>query len=336
MTASLPARFLDAFLKSFTHTFRELLVHGVVAAAALIYGLKNGHPGEIIVPFIWAVCFEVAWHGFKAAWLLDREIASNASRAQVSTIISQYGKPFDLPTQRVPLYKAKVLGLAITVAIGCLIFAFLGWKAASPSEPTAVPPATAGVPPVAIFADCEMTALPVTIAPQSSLHVVSLNKKFMLTQNWGLADIPNRSDTQLEWPSKEVMESEKKKHKADKHYLNGGVFGYKCDVSNHGEVGVFDLAMTLTFWYGEQVGNDNVKYTPILSPLDAGSHFVFYVFNDCPVTVAGVLPDSVAVTVAGDSTRRTVPLHLPHRTPIEPIMMFFPSQTQWVRQQPCE
>jgi hypothetical protein len=165
--------------------------------------------------------------------------------------------------------------------------------------------------------------------------MAALNQKFMLSQHWGLADIPNRTDKQQQWPSKETMDMETKKRKADPHYGNPGAFGYKCDVSNHSQVDVLDVAVRMTFWYGNQVKNDNTKYTAVLSPLDAGSHSTFYIFNDCPTNVAGFLPDSVDITVVGESGRRIVPPYLPHRSPIEPMFMFFPSKVQWVRQTPC-
>jgi hypothetical protein len=219
----------------------------------------------------------------------------------------------------------------------CLLAALLVGEAAKLDEGIEQPSTTVvPSPPVAIFADCEVASLPLSIAPQTSLHILSLNKKFMLSQHWGLADIPNRTDKEQQWPSKQAMDSSTRRLKSKKPSFNPGVFGYKCDVLNDSQTNVLDVAITMTFWYDKQTGDDNTKYTPILSPLDANSRFIFYVFNDCPAGVAGVLPDSVTLTIVGENVRRAVPLHLPHRSPIEPIMVFFPSGTQWVRQTPCE
>jgi hypothetical protein len=213
------------------------------------------------------------------------------------------------------------------------VFCSIAWFAWPPKTL----PASEPLPAVAIFAECEMASLPITIAPETSLHLVSLNRKFMLSQDWGLADIINRTDQRQQWPSKQTMDSEEKKHKADGKYFNPGVFGFRCDVSNHGQLGVLDVAVPMKLWFGDKGGEENaIKYTPILSPLDAGEHFVFYIVNDCPVSASGVLPDTVSLTIVGETQRRSVRLNLPHRNPVEPIMGFFPSSTQWVRQQPCE
>jgi len=339
MAASIPATFLDAFLKGFTRTFKELLLHGLLFVATLVYWLKIGgikaHLGESAAPWLWALCFVVAWHSVKAAYLLNKEIGSTLKRG-TSIILSEHGKPLELPVAGIPFYRIKVFGIATAAVVMCLMVAILVGEATNlyksiENAPSTVVPS----PPVAIFADCEVTGLPLSIAPQTSLHMLSLNKKFMLSQHWGLADIPNRTDKEQQWPSKQAMDSMKEALKSKKPHFNPGVFGYKCDVLNDSQTNVLDVAITMTFWYDKQTGNDNIKYTPILSPLDASSHFIFYVFNDCPVGVAGVLPDSVTVTVVGENVRRAFPLHLPHRSPIEPIMVFFPSDTQWVRQTPC-
>ena len=122
-------------------------------------------------------------------------------------------------------------------------------------------PASAVVPPppVAIFADCEMTSIPLSIAPQTSLHMLALNKKFMLSQQWGLADIPNRSDKQQQWPTKEAMASMMKRLNAQRPHFGPGVFGYKCDVLNDSKTNVLDVAITMTFWYDKQTGDDNIN-----------------------------------------------------------------------------
>jgi hypothetical protein len=93
----------------------------------------------------------------------------------------------------------------------------------------------------------------------------------------------------------------------------------------------------MKLWFGQGTEKDAITYTPVLSPLDAGSHFIFYVMNDCPIDVAGALPDRATATVVGETTRRSAPLNLPHRTPVmEQIMFFPPSDTQWVRQVSCQ
>jgi hypothetical protein len=192
-------------------------------------------------------------------------------------------------------------------------------------------------PEVAIFASCDLMVLPISIPPETSLHVVSINKKFMRSQNWGIFDIPNRTDKLQQWPSKETIASERKKHALDKNYINPGLWGYKCDVSNHSQSNVFDVAVPIRFWFGDKGGDDNaIEYSPILSPIDANSHFIFYVVNDCPQRAFAILPETATLKVAGEDVSRTVRLNLPHRTPIEPFMILWPSKVQWVQAQPCE
>lgn len=184
---------------------------------------------------------------------------------------------------------------------------------------------------VAIFADCQITYFPVALPPQATVHVLGLNPKLMASQHWGLTDISNLTAEATQWPTDEVMEAERRNREANKDYSSGGKFGYTCDVSNHSSVGVRDMAVPITFWYGEHP-KYGLKYTVVVSPLDQGSRFAFYVLNDCPANVEGYLPSAVDVTVVGESSRRTVPLHFLNESP---VLMFSPSQFQWVRQQPC-
>lgn len=197
--------------------------------------------------------------------------------------------------------------------------------------------------PISVLADCERTVLPILIAPQTSLHLVSLNQKSMLSQDWGLFDVLNTSNEQQQWPSKQIMDAWNQKLKGAKLHPNRpplsfwSTSGYKCGVSNHSQTNILDVALTMRIWFGNKGGEENaVKYTPILSPIDAGSTFTFYVFNDCPILTSAVLPNAVSVMVLGETKRRSVSLSLPHRNPVEPFMMFGASDIQWVREQPCQ
>jgi hypothetical protein len=106
----------------------------------------------------------------------------------------------------------KVYGIAVLVLSACLGVCVLVWNAAYPHEE--ITPVPASVPPaVAIFADCGLMAFPIPIPPQSSIQIVALNRKFMRSQNWGLMDIPNSTDKQQQWPSKEKMKSAKRQSK---------------------------------------------------------------------------------------------------------------------------
>jgi hypothetical protein len=93
----------------------------------------------------------------------------------------------------------------------------------------------------------------------------------------------------------------------------------------------------MRFWFGDKGGEENaVKFTPIISPLDAGGSFSLYFVNDCPINVSGVLPDQVTLLVVGETKRRTTQLNLPHRNPIDQIMMWFPTRVRWIGGEPCD
>ena len=131
-------------------------------------------------------------------------------------------------------------------------------------------------------------------------------------------DIRNDGPTERLWPDLKLI-------KSVKH--NPGAFGYECDVSNHAQANLIDLAINMNANFDNE--KEPLVYTAIISPLDAGNTFSFYLINECPLMVSVISPDAVTVQVFGEDKRRTVPLHWPHRNPIEQIMMFFPSGVRW-------
>jgi hypothetical protein len=238
-----------------------------------------------------------------------------------------------------PLWSLALIVFLLCGGIGVLTllaFRYVDSKKAdsgnSPEHPaeTAIP----SVPPVAIFADCQIVSLPIVIPPQTSLYLVALNEKRMRSKgaaNWGLYEVPNRGDKPMQWPSKERMREK----------VPPGTFpnpfAYKCDFSNHSQVNVLDVSVEMRIWFGNKGGEENaVRFTPILSPLDAGSHFVFYVVNDCPSQASAIMPDKIGVRVIGEAARREVLLSRPNRNPIESIMSFFPTPKQWIGEMPCQ
>lgn len=184
-------------------------------------------------------------------------------------------------------------------------------------------------PIIEIFAELNGTEVPFTIPSRGNLYLVVLNEKRMRSSKdkWVLHVETNALGQSLQWPSKTKMKK------------NAGVsrLAYRCDVTNHGPTNVLDVALQLKVWFGETGGEDKaVKICPILSPLDAGTKFTFYIINDCPVLATVALSDEASVRAAGESGRRVVHLNLPHRSPIDQIMMFVPSKKPWVVEQPCE
>ena len=198
-----------------------------------------------------------------------------------------------------------------------IFYAVYDWLTPAPSVPTST----------AIFMECQMIGLPITILPRSKIHVVAINKKRMERENWGFFDIPNDTENEKTWPEKKTIDLSSKTK-------NFGVFGYKCEVSNHGLENIIYLEIPIDLWF------DNIKkairYAPIVSSLDVAQRFSFYIVNDCPVNVSAAWQDSAKVQTLREPKTHAVPLRRKYRNPVEQIMMFFPSTVQWVREQPCE
>ena len=186
------------------------------------------------------------------------------------------------------------------------------------------------MPNIAIFAQCDNTALPIEIPPHGSIRLVPVNKKGMQANKWGSYDVRNDKDKPEKWPEGRKLLEAKQLH-------DSGVFIYRCEVSNHGQPNLLDIAMPMRFWFGDKGGDENaVEFTPIISPLDVGHSSILYFVNDCPTNASGVLPDSATVAVAGENARRTTKLNLPHRNPTDQLMFWFPAKVRWVSSTQCE
>jgi hypothetical protein len=155
----------------------------------------------------------------------------------------------------------------------------------------------------------------------------------METTKWGGAfEIPNDTDRSRKWPDKSKLLEARKIN--DFGFF---CFCYRCEVSNHGAVNLFDVAIPMRFWFGNKGGEENaVKFAPVISPLDVEKASVLYFVNDCPVLANGILPDDASVIVAGETVRRSTKLNLPERNPVDRIMMWFPTKVIWVGSTQCE
>jgi hypothetical protein len=149
----------------------------------------------------------------------------------------------------------------------------------------------------------------------------------MATVKWGFLTTLNNSDLPRQWPEKSVMGSAAKQH-------NSALFAWRCELSNHGPNNVLDLHVPIKIWFGNEKAE--VTYTVIITPLDAGDKFVFYMLNDCPTDASAVWEDEVMLQVLGESSRRKVPLRRKFKSLGDQIMMFFPSTTRLVGGEPCQ
>lgn len=180
--------------------------------------------------------------------------------------------------------------------------------------------------PTAIYMECNITPLPVTIPPRTAIHLIPLNKKRMQSVKWGFYDVRNDRNEERQWPDKAIMK------KATKSF-NPAIFIWRCEVSNHGTVNVLDVTMPIKIWFGNE--KLEVIYTAVITPLDAGTTFSFYPVNDCSETVSAVWPDTVKLQVLGELERREVLLRRTFKSPIDQIMMFFGSTSRFIGGEPC-
>jgi hypothetical protein len=125
-------------------------------------------------------------------------------------------------------------------------------------------------------------------------------------------------------PKSSTFDEAKRKH-------DFGVFCFRCEIGNHGRINALDVAIPMKFWFGNKGGEQNaVKFTPIVSPLDAGQNSAIYFVNDCPSLAVAVLPDAVSLRIVGESRTRSAKLNLPHRNPGDSIIMLTPTKTSVV------
>lgn len=134
MGVSFVARFVDAFIGGFFRTMKERLIDGGLLIAALLYWFLSGklrsHFWESVEPWIWVVCAILVWHTISAAHLLWREITQGTTNARSSVVLSQYGKPFELPATDIPKYRAQIVGVGMLVVVACIACSYSTWRAA--------------------------------------------------------------------------------------------------------------------------------------------------------------------------------------------------------------
>lgn len=246
------------------------------------------------------------------------------AKSRHKPLFDSSGKPYQpLPSRS--KVSSVIVPTAILLVIAIVWIAYPTPKALpKPEQNQATKPAET---PTAIYMECTMSSLPITITPHTTLHLIPLNKKRMQSVKWGFYDVPNDSNLERQWPDKAVMNKATKTH-------NLAMFIWRCEISNHGTLNVLDIGMPIKIWFGNE--KPEVTYQAIIAPLDAGAKFVFYPVNDCSGTVSAVWPDTVKLQVLGESHRREVPLRRTFKSPIDQIMMFFGSTTRFVGGEPCE
>jgi hypothetical protein len=328
---SLAGRFLDLLLKKFAGTMKHLILHMVILAAAVVYdflslgrGAFVDHFWEAVVPIVWVFCGMVIFHSFQAAAgliaFVRKETATDTGDTE-SMIFTANATKFRIPTEaQTPPRFLRVRVWGITSAlIGFSIFlSFVVWLLAR--QPKEVP---TPAPSVAVFVECTMEGLPLTIpAGESSLHIVAINKKRMQSQSWGFFEV-----LQSPWPEKQ---------KLDKSAKNLGVFGYKCVVGNHSAVTVQYLAVPIDMTFGNEGYKPKpTRYSAIVPVLDPGKTFTFHMFNDCNKSASGIWQQKTTGLVLGENKRREITLQRMFTNPVDQIMLWFPNTVRFANEQPC-
>ncbi len=184
-----------------------------------------------------------------------------------------------------------------------------------------------------LFMECHMISLPITIPAHAAIHLIGANEKLMKSENWGFYDIPNDSDKDKPWPDLKLMrERTNKLSKMEK--LKAGTVGYLCNVGNLGPDDAVLLKVSLDLSFGDE--KHTIRFEPIISPLPTHSTFPFFILNDCPIQTFLVWQEVAQVETSEEPQLHEVRLRREYRNPLDQIMMLFPSDIQWIGQQPCK
>jgi hypothetical protein len=277
---------------------------------------------DALLPWIVLLCLFFVLHVLAAAVRVYKD--EQQSHASPIILTDRHSEPIIPPTKfRLGLYGSTFLLLIIPI-----LFSYLTWSKAT--ESTQQVPPSAPQPVLAIFAKCDRILFSVEIPPHDAIRIVPVNEKGMRLMTWGSYEIRNDTDSPTQWPGKEKILQARREH-------DPGGFGYRCEISNHGEVNVLDVAIPIQFWFSSGDGQKKTAliFSPIISPLDVGKTFTLYFANDCPTLAIATLPDYASAFVVGEATRRYVKLNLPNRNPVERIMAWDPTNIKWVGSNQC-
>lgn len=329
MPIPLSLRFLHLLFRTLWDSMTDKIFHLGILAFTLFYWLLSGrfseHFWENILPWVVMLALMVVRDAYVSARALWKQVSEDRTRSgiresgiflpsgQRATVVAlPEGGSYD---------GAKIIGMTLILSALVLLAVYLTWQRARIAEAAPAPVETGTKPQLQateIYIDCHPIALPLHIPGMGMAHVKVFNKHQYENTKWAMDDIRNESSKELLWPRDALIKSVK---------FNPGVFGYKCDVANHATTNLIDLAIPLPANFGNE--KPPLAYLAVISPLDAGTTFSFYMVNECPIVVSMGVPDTATVQVFGEDIRRTVPLHWPHRNPIERIMMFLPSKVRW-------
>jgi hypothetical protein len=185
----------------------------------------------------------------------------------------------------------------------------------------------------AIYMECHMISLPIAVPPHSAIHLIGANQRLMKSENWGFSDIENDGDKEMRWPDPKLIKQKMKKLPKDRANMSG-IFGYLCNVGNLGPDDALYLKVSLDLNFGND--KDSVRFAPIISPLGAHGAFPFFILNECPIMTFLVWQEIAEVETPNEPQPHAIRLRREYRSPLDQIMMLFPSDIQWIGQTPCK
>jgi hypothetical protein len=228
---------------------------------------------------------------------------------------------------------------SVGVSIFMIILMIFAVQAKEPHIPTAEENAKATTSALAgkensktaVELECDWDNLPIHVPVGKFAHVMLVNRKARRS-GMGLFDVRGDNAKDSSWPAKSQLNAAHPK-KAPPNY---GETIYHCDLSNQGSTKLFDVALTFRLNSATRVPSDKQEYPyeVVANPLAPGDTFTFYVVNECPIAVILIQPEQYSALILGENQRQTFTLLRPHRNPVEPFMMLFPSSVDWTRE-PC-
>ncbi len=320
------ARFFAIFLGGLLKTVKEKIIDIFLAALVLLYQLGRNqlspealrnNAWAVATPWVWLLSGIAAFHVCRTIVVLRREIDAETSPIDIpGRVRSEY-------PNRYGSYKPKLFfgSFAAIVILG--IFSYSVYRLGS------IAPAVeqkSSIAETAIFMECEMSGLPLRVPPHGHLDVIPLIKKRIQREHWGFYEVVNSSNVESDWPDKSLLGTAAKQ--------NSVPSVYQCTVSNHGPSTLIYVGIPIDLTFGDD--KIAVRYSPVLSAMDAGKSSILYLINDCNMTVVAIQQQTARVQVLGEPQQRDVPLRRTYKSPVDQIMMFFPTTTRLIGGEPCD
>ncbi|HWW13959.1 MAG TPA: hypothetical protein VN310_04790 [Candidatus Dormibacteraeota bacterium] len=351
MPPTILARFIETFAGGLLRTTGERWFDGILIAAAALVPWMLGRPLAFWEGVLFAtvvICLVLAVHVIITVVKVWKAIKAQPLGHLVESPIyfpNNKKESTYVPDPRPKYFRLKLI-VILVVSVSLLTLPPAMVKRYTPlapkgeeAKPTSPPP-----PPISISMDCEFSYYPLTIPPNSTIHIMQLMPDiFEAAQRFssigmGVMHDVSTHDKPLNWPTKGdgVLLSQKEFMEEAKQGRIHTAFMYKCDLSTFGNSAIEDIAIPL------YIGPNNKFLTgrtyPIaFDPLAPGAHFQFYMVNYCEnQDLVARWTGTVNAHLVGEAQPRTLPLKIAKRaTPGGDEMFFARSACKWAILHPC-